>query len=114
MHGHIADSLSWPLRRPLIGMVRLYIGGLQEDTTSEMLEARFTQFGAVSSCELPRNKPGCTSGLPGACRGFAYVELEPTSEQGLHRCLSIVRHICTLHECTQASCTGSAHAAVAA
>ena len=71
-------------------MVRLYVGGLQEDTTPEMVTGRFEQFGTVSSCELARNKPGCTTGTPGACRGFAYVELEPTSEQALHRCISIV------------------------
>jgi RNA recognition motif-containing protein len=71
-------------------MVRLYVGGLQEDTTPEMVAARFTQFGTVSSCELARNKAGCTTGTPGTCRGFAHVVLEPTSEQALHRCLSIV------------------------
>ena len=77
-------------------MVRLYVGGLQEDTTPEMVTGRFEQFGTVSRCELARNKPGCTIGTPGACRGFAYVELEPTSEQALHRCISIVRSECWL------------------
>lgn len=72
-------------------MVRLYVGGLDAEVTPELLSGRFKSFGTVSSCELARNKPGCTTGTPGACRGFAYVELEPTSEQALHRCLSTVR-----------------------
>ena len=84
-------------------MVRLYVGGLQEDTTPEMVAGRFQQFGTVSSCELARNKPGCTIGTPGACRGFAYVELEPTSEQALHRCISIVSPGRPLHPCSHRS-----------
>lgn len=84
-------------------MVRLYVGGLDADVTEELLAGRFKSFGTVTSCEVARNKPGSTVGASDGCRGFAHVDLEPHSEQALHRCLSTVStwsytsHVYVLH-----------------
>ena len=102
-------------------MVRLCVGGLDAEVTSELLSARFASFGAVSACEIvarksndvsePRLAPRLASArrqsataaaaaeavaAQEGCRGFAYVELEPKDDAALQRCLSTVSRLpCT-------------------
>lgn len=74
-------------------MVRLFIGGLAADTTSELLAARFTPFGEVLACDVvPGKAHGSADAAPPApCRGLAYVSLAPKDDAALRRCLSTVR-----------------------
>jgi hypothetical protein len=66
---------------------RLFLGGLAPDTSAADVAARFAPFGRVAACEaVPPKGEG-----EGACRGFAYVTLEPKDAQSLARCLSLVR-----------------------
>ena len=73
--------------------VRLYVGGLPHDVTSEQLAQRFQPFGSVGVVQLVPDKSGTVpAGSPlEPCRGFAYVQLAPKDETALHRCLSMVR-----------------------
>ena len=72
-------------------MVRLFVGGLAHDTTSDQLASRFETFGKVTDCITigpkgiePFTKPGTT------CRGFGYLSLEPANDSALRRCLTVV------------------------
>lgn len=65
--------------------VRLYVGGLPPDVSEEQLRARFTPFGAVSSCSLAPPKVYGGASFP---RNFGHVELEPKDEAALRRCIS--------------------------
>lgn len=48
----------------------LYVGGLDDTVTSEMVHAAFVPFGVVVSVQLPKDFKDNTS------RGFAFVEFE--------------------------------------
>ena len=69
-------------------MVRLYVGGLPQDVTKEQLAQRFAPFGRVDDADLVLGRADGSAET--ACRGFGYVELEPTNDGALHRCLSTV------------------------
>lgn len=92
-------------------MVRLFVGGLDDDVTQELLSSRFTSFGRVTACSIILRKEAdplrqlqtdknsgaiCNNSArntsqrstPG-CRGFAYVDFEPKDAAALHRCLSL-------------------------
>ena len=72
-------------------MVRLFVGGLAEDITSEELSQRFCPFGVVENCEVISPKENDTFRGPTAqCRGFGYLTLEPKDEASLRKCLSVV------------------------
>mmetsp|Transcript_25424 Transcript_25424/g.47771 ORF Transcript_25424/g.47771 Transcript_25424/m.47771 type:complete len:218 (+) Transcript_25424:53-706(+) len=49
--------------------VKLYVGNLSYDTTTESLKALFEQFGAVSDCFLPTDRES------GRVRGFGFVTM---------------------------------------
>lgn len=49
----------------------LYVGGLADDVTEEMLRAAFLPFGPLKSVEMPRDYTKGTSN-----RGFGFVEFE--------------------------------------
>uniref|UniRef100_A0A061S076 Hsp27-ere-tata-binding protein scaffold attachment factor (Saf-b) n=1 Tax=Tetraselmis sp. GSL018 TaxID=582737 RepID=A0A061S076_9CHLO len=68
--------------------VRLYVGGLTEQTTREDVEKRFTPFGNVEQVDL---MPAKISAQPSTfcCRGFGYVTFKPKDERSLSRCLSL-------------------------
>ena len=76
--------------------VRLYVGGLPGEVTSEQLAQRFQPFGSVGAVQLVPAKLGTmpAGSPPNACRGFAYVQLAPKDEAALHRCLSMVSIAC--------------------
>ena len=70
-------------------MVRLYVGGLPPDVTTEAVRQRFAPFGAVLACELaPARSYHCDGEVAVFHRGFAHVELEPADGAALQRCLS--------------------------
>ena len=70
-------------------MVRLYVGGLPADVTCDQLAQRFAPFGRVDGADLAAPQvDGCEVLKDASCRGFGYVELEPTDEAALRRCLS--------------------------
>lgn len=70
-------------------MVRLFVGGLPPGVTVPELLRRFESFGKVHSGELAPDKLGPEDQLSTG-RGFGYVELEPTNEAALKRCISTV------------------------
>lgn len=65
--------------------VRIFVGGLVPEVTSDELRGRFTSFGTVTGCELAPAKV-----YEGAAfhRGFGYVDLTPTNPSSLARCLA--------------------------
>lgn len=66
------------------------MGGLPPEINEEVLSGRFKPFGEVTSCEIiPVKGPQSSQQLQGACRGFAYVNLEPKDDASLSRCLSM-------------------------
>ena len=72
-------------------MVRLFVGGLAEDITSNELSQRFNPFGVVENCEVIPPKDNDTFRGPTAqCRGFGYLDLEPKDDASLRKCLSVV------------------------
>ena len=72
-------------------MVRLFVGGLAEDVTSEQLAQRFQFFGRVSSCDVLQPKANNTNIPPtSSCRGFGYVQLEIEDDAALRKCLTAV------------------------
>ena len=72
-------------------MVRLFVGGLAEDVTSEQLAQRFQFFGRVSSCDVLQPKANDTNTPPtSSCRGFGYVQLEIEDDATLRKCLTAV------------------------
>ena len=70
--------------------VRLFIGGLPDDATADMVSQRFSPFGTVTACELPSCKPESTDGN-GRC--FGYVDLIPSDERSVTRCITTVRQL---------------------
>lgn len=72
-------------------MVRLFVGGLARDITSEQLASRFETFGSVTKCTVIG--PKSTDPFKGAdvtCRGFGYLELDPANDSALRKCLTVV------------------------
>ena len=77
-------------------MVRLFVGGLAEDVTSEQLAQRFQFFGRVSSCDVLQPKAYYSNISPtSSCRGFGYVQLEVEDDAALRKCLTAVSVVCT-------------------
>lgn len=73
-------------------MVRLFVGGLAQDITSDQLASRFQTFGKVTNSTViaPKENDTCISSTS-ACRGFGYLDLEPANESALRKCLTVVR-----------------------
>ncbi|CAG9462627.1 unnamed protein product [Pedinophyceae sp. YPF-701] len=69
-------------------MVRLFVGGLREDVTAEMLASRFKPFGVVGHIEIvpQTDQDGRATSR---CKGFGYVELEPADDKSLAKCISL-------------------------
>jgi RNA recognition motif-containing protein len=74
--------------KPAPQSVRLFVGGLPADITVAELQSRFKPFGTVLGMEVVPLKD-----VKGACRGFAYVDLDPISEASLHKCFTVVRDL---------------------
>lgn len=71
---------------------RLYVGGLPESVTEESIKARFNTFGHVVSVELPAVKVlGGEAAEARSHRGFGYVELVPSDDAAVRRCIGAVR-----------------------
>ena len=88
-------------------MVRLFVGGLAHDTTSDQLASRFETFGKVTDCTVigPKGDERFTS--PGStCRGFGYLDLEPANDAALPKCLTVVCLIDTLIFDFRTQCSG--------
>jgi len=66
--------------------VRIYVGGLTPNVTSELLARRFEPFGEVSAVHVA---PPSAHGM---WRGFGFVTLRPHSEKELRRCLLAYHH----------------------
>ena len=54
--------------------MNIYVGNLSYDTTEEQLEAKFAEFGAVSSCSVIKD------GYSGRSKGFGFVEMDAQAE----------------------------------
>ncbi|PVU93617.1 hypothetical protein BB559_003229 [Furculomyces boomerangus] len=52
--------------------VRVYVGGLPDNTTSKELEAKFKPFGEIDNVNMPKNHPGTKP------RGIGYLTLKST------------------------------------
>lgn len=96
-------------------MVRLFVGGLPGGITDAELLGRFKAFGDVTGCELVPHKATSDDSAQAGCRGFAYLDLTPTDDTALRKCLSLVRSnlVCCKHRsrhACNASCRSKAHA----
>ena len=60
---------------------RLFVGGLQLDTTEELLRQRFAAFGQVQGIELSCQREPC----------FAHLDLIPRDAKAVDRCITTVR-----------------------
>ena len=89
---NLRPSLSiFPSCCTILLMVRLYVGGLAETTTSGELAERFRTFGTVSRCEVAAPKPDDTLRPPScSCRGFGHLQLDPLDEASFRKCLHVV------------------------
>lgn len=72
--------------------MRLYIGGLPSTVSCTQISQRFESFGKVHDVELVAEKEGTVRASQPLqpCRGFAYVQLSPSDEASLRRCISMV------------------------
>ncbi len=72
--------------------VRLFVGGLPSTVSYSQISQRFESFGEVHGVELVPGKEGMVHASQPLqpCRGFAYVELSPSDEASLRRCISMV------------------------
>ena len=73
---------------PPLARVRLFVGGLPPGQETA-LTARFAPFGRVAGVTVPDGKDmgdGAT-----LRRGFAFVDLDPSDDRSLARCLATVR-----------------------
>ncbi len=78
-------------------MVRLFVGGLAHDTTSDQLALRFQSFGKVTGCDVIGPKEEGVFRRPDTtCRGFGYLNLEPANDSALRKCLAVVCPCCLL------------------
>lgn len=94
--GKRAQSALWHIQTSCAGspgvygvMVRLWVSGIPAGTTCEQLAQRFSAFGTVGGCEVV--PPKMYRSLPGDAgfeRGFGYVELEPTDDAALRKCMA--------------------------
>ena len=85
-------------------MVRLFVGGLAEDITSQELSQPFCHFGVVENCEvIPPKENDTFRGCTAHCRGFGYLDLEPKDEASLRKCLSVVFTYSSLYKSTAMS-----------
>ena len=72
--------------------MRLYVGGLPNTVSCSQISQRFESFGEVHGVELVPEKEGTVRASQPLqpCRGFAYVQLNPSDEASLRRCISMV------------------------
>lgn len=71
------------------------MGGLAEDVRSEELATRFKPFGRVQNCLVIAPKDNDPARSPRSpCRGFGFLDLEPSSDAALRKCMGAVSTIC--------------------
>jgi len=65
-------------------LTKMFIGGMKDDTTVEMLREVFAPYGEMKSCDVVTDKQS------GKCKGFGFIEFE--DYDSVDRCVLKKRH----------------------